>query len=70
MSGERVQAAGDPRITRIGHFLRRTSLDEPATAVQRDPGRDESWWVPRPVIRAELERYGDDVDYFPMVRRA
>jgi Undecaprenyl-phosphate galactose phosphotransferase WbaP len=57
----------DPRITRIGHFLRRTSLDELPQLFNVLNG-EMSLVGPRPVIQDELARYGADVDYFLMVR--
>jgi lipopolysaccharide/colanic/teichoic acid biosynthesis glycosyltransferase len=47
----------DPRITRVGRFLRRTSLDELPQIAQIFTGK-LSVVGPRPVIGEELEKYG------------
>ncbi|AML59292.1 Undecaprenyl-phosphate galactosephosphotransferase [Serratia rubidaea] len=57
----------DPRITRVGKFIRKTSLDELPQLFNVLRG-EMSLVGPRPVIEKELERYAGDVDYYLMAK--
>ncbi len=57
----------DPRVTRVGALLRKTSLDELPQLI--NVLRLEMSMVgPRPIVRREVSRYGDDIAYYYATR--
>jgi lipopolysaccharide/colanic/teichoic acid biosynthesis glycosyltransferase len=57
----------DPRVTRIGDFLRRTSLDELPQLFNIVAGQ-MSIVGPRPIVEGEIARYGSRFEAYCSVR--
>lgn len=64
---ENFKLENDPRITKVGNFLRKTSLDELPQLLNIIKG-DMSIIGPRPVIDDEIEKFGKDKDKFLSVK--
>ena len=59
--------AVDPRLTRMGHFLRRTSLDE-LPQIFNVLKNEMSLVGPRPIVDNEIARYGETFELYKRVK--
>ena len=60
---ENFKLENDPRVTRVGKILRKTSLDELPQIINILKG-EMSIIGPRPIVKSELEKYGSNQDKF------
>lgn len=60
---ENFKLENDPRVTRVGKILRKTSLDELPQIINILKG-EMSIIGPRPIVKSELEKYGNNQGKF------
>ncbi len=65
--GGPITIGQDPRITRVGHFLRRTKLDELAQLINVVKG-DMSLVGPRPEVRRYVEAFHEEYEQVLAIR--
>ena len=63
----KLPSGEDPRVTKLGAFLRKTSLDEIPQFLNILNG-NMTLIGPRPVVEPELEEYGNQVDLLLSVK--